>query len=117
MDIENEITNHLVWIEAIASLLDSEKLVEGDIQEINRHDQCLLGQWLSSEASQAFRGLPEFQRLVDSHQAFHELAAKLIVSLQQGQDSEAIKAHGQFIQSAREVVGYLHVLQTHAGKN
>ena len=117
MDIEKEITNHLVWIEAIASLIDSEKFVEEDIQEINRHDQCSLGQWLDSEASQAFMGLPEFQRLRDSHQAFHELAAKLIVSLQQGQDSEAIKAHGQFIQMSREVVGSLQVLQTYAGKN
>mgnify|MGYP001816202240 CR=1 FL=1 len=117
MDIEKEITNHLLWIEAIASLLDSEELADEDIQQITRHDQCSLGQWLNSDAAHAFRELPEFRKLLESHEEFHELAAKLIVSLQKGRDAEATKAHGQFIRMSQEVIGYLQVLRTYTGEN
>lgn len=111
MDITREINNHLVWIDRIASLLDSENLTAEELQDISRQDQCALGEWLDSEASQRFGELPEFQKLLDSHKAFHELAGKLIQSLQQGRDSEAIEAHGQFLEMSQEVVRLLEALQ------
>jgi hypothetical protein len=111
MDIAQEIEKHLEWIDAVASLLDDEKLAEEDVRSVSRHDQCELGKWLDSEASQALRGSPEFHKLVASHQAFHDLAGKMILSLQQGRDSEAVEAHGQFIRMSREVIGLLQALQ------
>ena len=116
MDIAQEIEKHLEWIDAVASLLDDEKLAEEDVRNVSRHDQCELGKWLDSEASPALRETPEFEKLVASHEAFHDLAGKMILSLQQGQDSEAIEAHGQFIRMSQEVIGLLQALQEKGNK-
>lgn len=111
MDIAREIEQHLEWIDAVASLLDDEKLAKEDVRNVSRHDQCELGKWLDSEASPALRDTPEFEKLVHSHEAFHDLAGKMIRSLQQGHDAEAIEAHGHFIRMSREVIGLLQALQ------
>jgi hypothetical protein len=116
MDIAEEIEKHLEWIDAVASLLDDEKLAKEDVRNVSRHDQCELGKWLDSEASPALRGAPEFEKLVHSHEAFHDLAGKMIRSLQQGQDSEAIAAHGQFIRMSQEVIGLLQAIQEKSNK-
>ena len=111
MDLGQEITNHLEWIDTVASLLNNEELVEEDFQEITRHDKCALGQWLESEASQSFKDLPEFKKLVETHEAFHKLAGDLVLSLQQGQEADAIEAQEEFLQMSHDVVHYLQVLQ------
>jgi len=117
MDIAHEIRNHLEWIDAVASLLDSEKLAGGDLQAITSHDQCALGKWLNSDDSGAYRNLPEFHQLVESHQAFHELAGELILSLRQGKEADAMAAHGRFIQRSREVISLLRVLEAHSSED
>ena len=117
MDLAQEITNHLEWIDTIATLLNNENLAKEDFREVTRHDQCALGHWLRSEASQAFKDFPELQKLIESHEAFHRLAGSLVLFLQQGKESEAIEAQGQFINKSQEVIKYLQVLQKYAVEN
>ncbi len=117
MDIGQEITNHLEWIETIASLLDSEKISREDLQVITQHDKCALGQWLNSEASMKFKDLPEYEKLIESHEAFHKLAGNLITALQLDKEAEAIESQGHFIEMSQKVIGYLHILQEDTNKS
>jgi hypothetical protein len=117
MDIGQEITNHLEWIETIASLLDSEEITQEDLQVITQHDKCTLGQWLNSEASMKFKDLPEYEKLIESHEAFHKLAGNLITALQLDKEAEAIESQEQFIEMSQKVVDYLHSLQENTNKS
>jgi hypothetical protein len=117
MDIKQEITNHLEWIETIASLLDSEEISQEDIQVITQHDKCMLGQWLNSEASMKFKDLPEYEKLIESHEAFHKLAGNLITALQLDKEAEAIESQEQFIEMSQKVIDHLHILQENTNKS
>ena len=114
MDIQQEIENHLEWIESVAALLTDETLAEEDFKEITQHDQCLLGQWLQSEEAMHLKDMPDFQQLIDSHEAFHQLAGKMIKSLQQGEESAAIENEAAFLEMSQELIGHLQMLQEHA---
>jgi len=111
MDIGKEITNHLEWIEIIVSLLGNEKITDENLHAITQHDKCALGQWLNSEASIEFKDLPEYEKLIKSHEAFHKLAGKLITALQQDNEAKAIESQEQFIEMSQKVIGYLRVIQ------
>ena len=116
MDIGQEITNHLEWIETIASLLDSEEITQEELQVITQHDKCMLGQWLNSEASMKFKDLPEYEKLIESHKAFHKLAGYLITALQLDKESKAIESHKQFIEMSQKVIDYLHIFEENTNK-
>lgn len=111
MDIRQEITNHLEWMETIASLLGKEEITEKELDAITHHDKCKLGLWLNSEAAVKFRDLPEYEKLMESHQAFHELAGKLLISLQLDKEADAIEIETQFIETSQTIIGYLQILQ------
>lgn len=111
MDLRNEIINHIEWMDAVASLLGGEMVAEETIQELTQHDKCALGQWLNSEASREFKGLPQFESLIQSHTAFHRLAGNLISAVQLGREADALESHKQFIEESKKVVGYLQTLQ------
>ena len=115
MNIGQEITNHLEWMENIASILGTQELTAEELQAISQHDKCKLGHWLKSEASGKFKDLPEYEKLIESHQAFHELAGKLIMTLQLDKEAEAIEIETRFIETSQKVVDYLSVLQANAG--
>ena len=111
MDLSDEISNHLEWIETIAALLSSEKLSEEDYAEITSHHDCALGHWLDDEAPDELRQSPEFQQLVESHAAFHKMAGDLIDSYQQGKENAALDAEDHFLQLSHEVIEDLQALQ------
>lgn len=115
MDIGQEIINHLEWIENIADLLGKEEVVEEELQAITQHNHCALGHWLDSADAQEFKALPEFEQLVSCHEAFHQLAGRLITALHLGNEAEAIETQEQFVEMSQKVIGYLHMLQGHAG--
>ena len=114
MNLGQEITKHLEWIDTIASLLGSEEITEENLQVITQHDKCSLGQWLNSDASTEFKNLPDFEKLIESHDAFHKLAGNLITALQQGKESEAIELQAQFIEMSQKVISYIQILQEHS---
>lgn len=111
MDIKQEINQHLEWIEKIAALLGSEEVTQAKIDELTQHDRCELGRWLSAEDSCAYQGYPEFQALIDSHEAFHHIAGALITALEKGEESEALETQAQFIALSQEVIGHLQALE------
>lgn len=116
MDIGQEIINHLEWIEGIADLLGNEENTAEELNAITQHDNCELGHWLESEDALKFMGLPEFEKLIGSHEAFHKLAGKLITALHLGKEAEALETQEAFVEMSQKVIGYLHVLQQHASK-
>ena len=117
MDIEQEITSHLEWIETIASLLGGEEITQEDLQAITQHDKCALGQWLNSEDSMKFKNLSEYEKLIESHKEFHKLAGNLITALQLDKEAEVIESQEQFIEMSKKVIDYLHILQENTNKS
>jgi hypothetical protein len=111
MDLRHEIINHLEWMDTVASLLGSEEMTKEQIQVISQHDKCELGKWLDSEASEDFKELPEFEMLIESHEAFHKLAGNLITAVQDNNEENAIESNRQFIEESQKVIGYLQSLQ------
>ena len=116
MDIGQEITNHLEWIEAIAEHLGSEEVSQEELQLITQHDKCALGKWLNSEASSIFNDLPEYQKLIKSHEEFHKLAGNLITAMQLNKEAEVIESHEQFIAMSQKVINYLQILKKNTNK-
>lgn len=111
MDLDQEISNHLRWIEGVAAMLGGETLSDQAIGEIAQHHACELGHWLDSEDSGAFHGLDEFQALLESHQSFHALAGQLITLLQQDNEAEALQTGVRFIECSEDVISHLRALQ------
>jgi len=111
LDIAQEISNHLEWMEKIVSLLDSEAVSRADLDAITQHDQCALGQWLGTEGAKQFGDLPEFTELDQSHAAFHQQAGKLITALREGHEEDALASQAAFIKLSKQVIGNLLVLQ------
>ena len=116
MNLQCEITNHLEWIDTIASLLGSEEMTEEALRVITQHNKCSLGHWLNSDASTKFKNLPEFEKLIESHDAFHKLAGSLITSLQLHKEAEAIELQTQFIKMSQKVINYIQILQENSGE-
>ena len=112
MDIDQEIANHLDWIEVLVPLIGKEKVTEEELEAVTEHDKCALGQWLQSEEASGFRDLPEFEKLVESHEAFHKLAGRLIAAVGANQEGEAIESEEKFIAMSKQVIGYLQILRT-----
>ena len=106
MDIAQEITNHLEWMEKIVSLLGSDEVSDADLSVITQHDQCALGRWLGSEESRKFADLSEFRELDSSHAAFHQQAGILITALKQGKDAEALASQDEFIRLSKQVAQF-----------
>lgn len=116
MDLRQEITNHIRWIDSLASLLDSDELTDETFNAISEHDKCALGRWLASDESKGFWELPEFERLSESHKAFHDLAAKMVEALQLDQETDVMVLHTQFVEASQKVIGYLQQLHESSGK-
>ena len=110
MDLELEITNHLEWIDLVASLINEETLEESDYKELTDHDHCALGQWMNSEESKELWELEEFKQLIQSHETFHNLAGDMVALIQQGKAEEALDTEEQFIHASQEVVQHLQAL-------
>lgn len=111
MDLAQEIDNHLQWIDTIASMLDKESLSDDELHAITQHDNCALGHWMDSDASNDLKDTEEFKLLAESHDAFHRLAGDLIIALQHGNETETVQAQEQFLGMSHEVIGHLQMLQ------
>lgn len=116
MDLRQEITNHIRWIDSLASLLDSDELTEERLNAISEHDKCALGQWMLSDESKDFQAMPEFQELVESHKAFHELAGSMVAAVKLDQEIDVIALQTQFLEESQKVVACLQQMQEASGK-
>ena len=110
MDLELEISNHLEWIDTIASMINDESLDESDYKELTDHDHCALGQWMKSEDSKTLWDLEEFKALTHSHEVFHNLAGEMVAFIEQGKADEALNCEQQFIHASQQVVQHLQAL-------
>lgn len=115
MDLRKEITNHIDWIEKIASLLGDEPITDEALQALTRHDQCELGRWLDSDESKALQSFPEFPELVESHNRFHLLAGEMISALQQDDEARALQSEQSFLEMSQKVIENLHELERKRG--
>ncbi len=113
MDIKQEIAKHLEWIEQISSMIGNDTITDEQISELSEHNRCELGKWLSTVESQQLRDFPEFGKLEDNHKTFHVLAGRLIATLRDGDEEQALATGRAFIEISQQVVAHLQALDTH----
>lgn len=111
MDITQEISNHLEWVDSVASLLGNFELLDEDYEEITQHDKCKLGEWLNSAEASVLKDYAEFDALVESHEIFHLLAGALIATAVSGNEEESLGVQQEFLEKSHEVIGHLQNLQ------
>lgn len=111
MDLNQEVTNHLQWIESLAAILGTDELTYEYLQRVTQHDKCALGKWLDSDEPGELKKRDEFELLIDSHDAFHRLAGDLITAAQQNKEADALELQAMFIEESKKVIGYLQSLQ------
>ena len=111
MNLAEEITKHLVWIDDIVKLLGKPEITPDDIDAVSHHDRCALGKWLESHEAEALRDKAEFVQLVESHSHFHHLAGELIEAARLGDEDAAMTKQAEFIATSQAVVGHLQQLQ------
>ena len=115
MDINQEIMKHLEWIESVVSLIGNKAVSKEEIQGISSHDRCELGRWLDSDESVKYKNLSVFERLKESHEAFHSLAGELISAFEEGNEDQAVASQERFVALSQEVIGYLRALEAYSG--
>jgi hypothetical protein len=111
LDFDQEIDNHLQWIDNVATLLNNENLDADEMRELTRHDHCSLGQWMASSQADTLRQTEAFRLLEESHQHFHHAAGDLVVALQQDNEQAAMQAQDRFLQLSQQVVEHLALLR------
>lgn len=116
VDIDEEIAKHLEWIETVVTVLGEQEIAEEELREITRHDQCKLGHWLDSDGSAEYRDHPDFDKLKESHAAFHSLAGDLVSAVKANDETAAVASEEKFVATSQQVIGYLHALQERVGK-
>jgi len=116
MNIDEEISNHLQWIELVASLLSPDAPDDGEIDELTSHDQCSLGHWIESADAQKYRDSDTFQQLDKSHAAFHDLAGDLVILAQQDSMEKAEEVEERFIHLSQEVIEALQAFKAEYDK-
>ena len=89
MDLGAAIDAHTQWrVKLKAAISRGEKL---DASTISQDTKCELGRWLSGEGRSRFGSKPEFQKLVNSHRAFHDAAGKVASAVNAGKTADAEK--------------------------
>jgi hypothetical protein len=111
VDINQEINKHLGWIESVVSLVSGENITNNDIEDVSRGDLCDLGQWLNSADLGNVKSPAEFHGLKESHEAFHNLAGKLLAALSTENEDEVAMYLEKFIETSQQVIVYLYALQ------
>jgi hypothetical protein len=111
MNLDQEISSHLDWIDAVASMLGEDDIPDAELANIARHDQCELGRWLQGEAAAELGDAAALNELVTSHEAFHQLAGRLIAALQQGRADDVEDTKDRFLEKSRQVIAHLRQLK------
>lgn len=90
--IKDAVQAHLDWVETLRQALLGRARQDFDIAKVGDDLACPMGQWLYTEEAIELMG-PDFHgRLIAIHATFHEIAAEVVASMQQGDAPEVTTA-------------------------
>jgi hypothetical protein len=111
MEIEDEISRHLEWIEMVSSMLGSSELDDDKLRSLTRDDQCELGLWLASPEPERYGHAAMLDSLRRRHALFHELSGELITAALQGDEAHALSLQDQFLETSHQLIVDLNALR------
>jgi len=92
MNFDEAIQKHAEWKLKFRSAISKREQL--DSATISKDNCCQLGQWLYGEGKSKFSAMPEFQKVVALHKAFHVEAGKVSQLINAKKYSEAEQALG-----------------------
>ncbi|MGK2855872.1 MAG: CZB domain-containing protein [Thermoanaerobaculia bacterium] len=117
MDFDDVIEAHVEWKMRLRILLESGVPEGMRPEEFAADDRCELGVWLRGEGRR-FAEVPVFAALDRSHREFHQVAAKVIRQVADGERLEAdATLTGEYARHSVNLVGALMELRRRAGTN
>jgi len=106
IDFDQIIHNHSHWKHLLKKAIESGRS-EFTVVNVRDAHQCAFGKWLDSSAG---KSLPNYSKVVELHQCFHEEAAHVLGLALQGQSyqaSEKLKFGSPFSQATANLVNEL----------
>lgn len=103
--------SHVIWKLRLKRLIHDESGETPEIGIISRVDLCDLGKWTQSEGLK-YKTTVAYQRLMNEHDRFHALAAKVVGNIKAGNttDAETI-LEGPLEEASRAIVSAIAELQ------
>jgi len=90
-EVAKAIGTHIMWRSRLFTAIQSgESTLTPAIAE--RDDLCELGKWLLLEASAKVKGSPRYEKCLDLHRHFHQVAGRVLTLALSGKRNGAQKA-------------------------
>jgi len=97
---------HRHWVKQLEAWLSG----EADHTPVMDAHRCQLGQWVDNEGHAQFAGRPEFQALLEHHEALHQAGRAAIAARDKGEAEVARAILGDIYKERDRVVSALRVL-------
>ncbi len=111
--IDSAILAHSQWLTRLrVAIEDGASQFDPDI--VMTDNRCELGKWLYEEFPRSERNTEAFERIRQTHAAFHRNAAKILRLALNGQRDlalESMKVHGEFIALSTRLIALLKELR------
>ena len=104
MDLTEVIISHAQWRQKFADYLEGHGQI--DLAQVEADDQCPYGRWLYGEGL-AYKDLPEFGVVVETHRRFHTVAGQVMrvaPTLPTGTSLDLIRLNSAFANASMEFV-------------
>lgn len=119
LDFMGAIEAHIRWKVRLESYISGESEEQLDPSVVGRDDQCALGKWIHGPGGTRYDSLPVFQSLRETHAGFHQCAAQVIQSVDEGDTDKAgeILSRGCYAKYSNKVKAELARLSIELGSN
>lgn len=114
MDLDQGLEQHIKWKTVLRRYIDAPTAAPLDAETIERSDRCELGRWILTEGAR-FSDNAEFQKLRETHAAFHQCAAEVVRRVQANDTSgakELLGPESRFSTLSRLITQQLQKLKT-----
>ncbi|MBS1189572.1 MAG: hypothetical protein H6R10_1364 [Rhodocyclaceae bacterium] len=107
ISFKTAIDAHIRWKDRLENYVHGVADMPLVIEVVAADDCCLLGKWIHGNCKTRFSHLEVFQHLLHAHAEFHRHAARILASMQRGEQSEAMEQlqMGDYPKASAEVKG------------
>jgi hypothetical protein len=119
LDFMGAIEAHIRWKVRLEAYITGESKEKLDSAVVEKDDQCALGKWIYGSGGERYSAMPLFQSLKETHTGFHQCAAQVIQSVDEGDLIKAgeILSRGCYAKHSSKVKAELARLSIELGGN
>lgn len=89
LDFMGAIEAHIRWKVRLENYISGEGKEQLDPAVVGKDDQCALGKWIYGPGGRKYDALTIFRSLRDTHAGFHQCAAQVVQSVDEGDADKA----------------------------